>query len=122
MRDVELFQRALGLQSPWYVDRTEFDADQKRLDLYLDFFQHDAWCTWAETSGLHPMLRFARTVQAQKEGVLRWFQTKISNGILQGLSSLIQTTKARARGYRSTRNFIAMIYLMHGKPPNVQPI
>jgi transposase len=82
----------------------------------------DAWCAWAETSGLRPMVRFARTVQAQKEGILRWFQTRISNGILEGLSSLIQTTKARASGYRSTRNFIAMLYLMHAKLPNVQPI
>lgn len=32
MRDVELFQMALGLASPWYVERTEFDADAKRLD------------------------------------------------------------------------------------------
>jgi transposase len=83
MRDVELFQLALGRQSPWYVDRTEFEADHKRLDLYLGLFQREAWCAWAETSGLYPMLRFARTVQAQKEGVLRWFQTKISSGILE---------------------------------------
>lgn len=37
MRDVELFHMALGLESPWYVERTEFDADARRLDLYLDF-------------------------------------------------------------------------------------
>ena len=39
MRDVDLFQMALGLESPWYVDRTEFDVEAKRLDLYLDFRQ-----------------------------------------------------------------------------------
>jgi len=27
MRDVDLFQMALGLESPWYVARTEFDAE-----------------------------------------------------------------------------------------------
>lgn len=37
MRDVELFQMALGLETPWYVERTEFDADARRLDLHLDF-------------------------------------------------------------------------------------
>jgi hypothetical protein len=37
MRDVELFRMALGLESPWYVERTEFDAEGQRLDLYLDF-------------------------------------------------------------------------------------
>lgn len=37
MRDVELFQTVLCLESPWYVDRTEFDAAARRLDVYLDF-------------------------------------------------------------------------------------
>ena len=37
MRDIDLFQMALGLIPPWFVDRSEFDADEKRLDLYLDF-------------------------------------------------------------------------------------
>ena len=37
MRDLELFQMALGLTAPWYVARTAFDADEKRLYIYLDF-------------------------------------------------------------------------------------
>lgn len=32
-----LFARALGLESPWYVERVEFDDEASRLDLYLDF-------------------------------------------------------------------------------------
>jgi transposase len=80
------------------------------------------WCRWAVDSGLESMARFARTVEAHRRGILRWFRTKISNGLLEGLSSLVQATKARARGFRSTRNLVAMIYLMHGKLPNLQPI
>ncbi len=41
--------------------------------------------------------------------------TGLSNGLLEGLNSLIQASKRRARGYRSTRNYIAMIYLVVGK-------
>ncbi|HXW22869.1 MAG TPA: ISL3 family transposase [Rhodomicrobium sp.] len=37
MRDTDLFQLALGLSSPWAVTRSAFDADEKRLDLYVDF-------------------------------------------------------------------------------------
>ena len=37
MRDIDLFQTALGLMPPWFVDRSEFDADEKRLYVYLDF-------------------------------------------------------------------------------------
>ena len=36
MLDVDLFQMALGLETRWFVDRTEFDAEAKRLDLYLE--------------------------------------------------------------------------------------
>jgi transposase len=37
MPDVDLFQRALGLEKPWEVVDVGFDAEQKRLDLRLDF-------------------------------------------------------------------------------------
>src|SRR5277367_3020059 len=37
MRDTELFQAALGLSSPWIVLRSEFDPDQKQLDLHIGF-------------------------------------------------------------------------------------
>ena len=37
MRETDLFAQALGLASPWFVDECLFDAQQKQLDLYLDF-------------------------------------------------------------------------------------
>ena len=37
MAERGLFERALGLQWPWRVKRTEFDAAERRLDLHLDF-------------------------------------------------------------------------------------
>ena len=46
-------------------------------------------------------------------GVIRWHHSRVSNGLLEGLNSLIQAAKRRARGYRSNRNFIAMIYLIN---------
>jgi Transposase len=42
-----------------------------------------------------------------------WFIT--NNALLEGLDSFIQAAKRRARGCRSTRNRIAMIYLTLGK-------
>jgi len=48
-------------------------------------------------------------------GIIRWFASRITNGLLEGLNSLVQAAKRRARGYRSTRNYIAMIYLTVGK-------
>jgi hypothetical protein len=38
-----------------------------------------------------------------------------NNGILEGINSLVQAAKAKARGYRSNRNFATIIYLIAGK-------
>jgi transposase len=34
---------------------------------------------------------------------------------MEGINSLVQAAKAKARGYRSSRNLKAMIYLIAGK-------
>jgi len=37
MHDVDLIQQALGLEEPWEVVEVRFDAEQRRLDLRIDF-------------------------------------------------------------------------------------
>ena len=37
MNEKTLFQLALGLTGPWFVNNTKFDPAAKRLDLFLDF-------------------------------------------------------------------------------------
>jgi transposase len=37
VRDVDLFQQALGLASPWRVVECSFDAGERRLELRIDF-------------------------------------------------------------------------------------
>ena len=44
-------------------------------------------------------------------------ESRIDNGILEGINSLIQACKAKARDYRSKENLISMIYLIAGKLP-----
>ena len=73
------------------------------------------WYFWATHSRLQPMIEAARTVKRHWDGVLQWFDSRLSNGILEGLNSLIQAAKAKARGYRSTRNLVTIIYLIAGK-------
>ena len=73
------------------------------------------WYFWATHSRLGPVIRAAKTIKRHWDGVLRWFSSRVSNGILEGINSLIQAAKAKARGYRSTRNLITMVYLLAGK-------
>ena len=37
VRDTYLFQLALGIDSPWFVSASDFDAEGKRLDIEIDF-------------------------------------------------------------------------------------
>ncbi len=73
------------------------------------------WCSWATRSRVPAMVAAARTIRNHWHGVLRWFTSKITNGLLEGINSLIQAAKAKARGYRTSRNLIAMVYLVAGK-------
>ena len=73
------------------------------------------WYFWATHSRLPPIIEAAKTVKRHWAGILRWFHSKIANGLIEGINSLVQAAKAKARGYRSTRNLIAIIYLIAGK-------
>jgi transposase len=73
------------------------------------------WYFWATHSRLQPIKDAAYTIKRHWDGVLRWFYSRINNGMLEGFNSLVQAAKARARGYRTNRNLIAMIYLIGGK-------
>ena len=73
------------------------------------------WYFWATHSRLEPIKKAAYTIKRHWDGILRWFTSKINNGILEGINSLIQAAKAKARGYRTMKNLITMIYLIGGK-------
>lgn len=73
------------------------------------------WYFWATHSRLEPMIEAARTVKRHWDGILRWFDSKIANGLIEGINSLVQAAKAKARGYRSIRNLKAIVYLLAGK-------
>ncbi len=73
------------------------------------------WYFWATHSRLEPVKEAAYTIKRHWTGILRWFKSRINNGILEAINSLVQAAKARARGYRTTKNLITMIYLIAGK-------
>jgi transposase len=73
------------------------------------------WYFWATHSRLEPMIEAGRTIKRHADGILRWFDSRIANGLIEGINSLVQAAKAKARGYRSMRNLKAMVYLLAGK-------
>jgi transposase len=73
------------------------------------------WYFWATHSRLEPVIDAAHTIKRHWDGILRWFDSKIANGLIEGINSMVQAAKAKARGYRSIRNLKAMVYLLAGK-------
>ena len=61
------------------------------------------------------MKQVALTIKRHRDGILRWFDSQIANGLIEGINSLVQAAKAKARGYRTTRNLKAITYLIAGK-------
>jgi len=73
-----------------------------------------SWYFWATHSRLSPMIKAAKTVKRHWDGVIRWQKSKINNGILEGLNSVLQAAKRKARGYKS-KHFKTIAYLLTGK-------
>jgi transposase len=73
------------------------------------------WYNWAIRSQIEQVRIVAKTVKNHWNGILAWFNSQLSNGFLEAINGLIQATKRRARGYRTTKNLINMAYLIAGK-------
>jgi transposase len=73
------------------------------------------WYFWATHSRIPQMIDAAKTIKKHWDGVLRWFTSRINNGLLEAINSLIQSAKAKARGFRNSSYLITMVYLIAGK-------
>jgi transposase len=102
-----------------------FTAEAYRLRLAFQqlFFQPkkhaakylDDWLDASLQSAVHAIQRVASTFFKMRENILSWFENRVSNGILEGLNSVLQGAKARARGYANPQHMILISYLLHGK-------
>lgn len=72
------------------------------------------WYGWARRSQLPPIRRVAATLQRHLDGVLRYCQHRITNGVAEGLNSKIMTIKRKACGFRNKDHFQTAIYFHCG--------
>ena len=73
------------------------------------------WSYWATHSKLEPIVKVAKAIKRHWDGIVKWYESKINNGILEGLNSVIQATKSKARGYKTFKNYKIIVYLLTGK-------
>jgi len=55
------------------------------------------------------------TIKKHWKGVMNYINSRVTNGLLEGLNSSIQALKKSANGYRNSKNFMTMIYLRLGQ-------
>jgi transposase len=80
------------------------------------------WCGWVKATAakqehdlLQPMVKVAQMVEGHLEGILGHWKEGLTTAFLEGLNSLFSATKRKARGYRTTKNLLAMLYFVAGK-------
>jgi transposase len=91
-------------------------------DIYRNIYETEAadaairkWLSWAVRSRLEPVKEFAKMVKKHYAGILRFFESRLTSGMMEGINSRIQEIKRRAKGFRNINNFITMIYLEAGR-------
>lgn len=75
----------------------------------------DQWISWARRSRLTPFKRLAQTFQAHLHGIRNTLTYANSNATAESINADIQSSIARARGFRTFRNLRTIVYLLKGK-------
>ena len=66
-------------------------------------------------SRLEPRKALARQLRRHWDDILAYFDHRRTNAVLEGLNSIIQNVKTRARDFRNMDYFSTMIYLTCGR-------
>ena len=82
----------------------------------------NVWCRWVRWVArrttfnlLRAMARLAETIQQHLAGILAHWKSGLTNAFMEGLNSIFQATKRKARGYRTSEYLIAILYFTAGK-------
>ena len=71
------------------------------------------WIQKARGSGIKPMMKLANTIEQHLDGILAYYDYKISSGKIEGINNKIKTIKRQAYGFRDNEYFKLRILSMH---------
>jgi transposase len=71
------------------------------------------WVYRAESSGIRMLTKFAKTVMIHLEGILNYYDYRISTGPLEGTNTKIRVLQRSAYGFRDAEFFKLKIYGLH---------
>ena len=71
--------------------------------------------SWMRRCRLEPMKTTAETFKRHKDKIINFFRNRLTNAICEGINSMVQAAKRKARGYHTFDGFASIIYLIAGK-------
>ena len=74
----------------------------------------EKWINWAVRSRIPQLKSFVKMIRNRWSGILNYFDSGLTSGVIEGINSRIQEVKRRAKGFRNNRNFSCMIYHVCG--------
>lgn len=108
------YQMRLALQEIYQIDSVVEAA--KRFS---------EWCRWVRREAnkasrwlLYHMVRVADMIDSHIVGILAHWDQGVTNAFMEGINSVFSAVRRKARGYRSPRNMITMLYFVAGKLPS----
>ena len=83
------------------------------------------WCRWVQREArktsrwlLCHMSQVADMIESHIAGILAHWDQGVTNAFMEGINSVFSAVRRKARGYRSSRNMITMLYFVAGKLPS----
>lgn len=73
------------------------------------------WIKESSNTKIKELKKLAKTIGMKIENILNYFEYRITNATLEGINSIIQLAKSRARGFKNIENFKTIIYLTSGQ-------
>lgn len=87
-------------------------ADKEIAGYYFDLWYEDV-----QRYGAPEMRRAASSLMTRKDDILRWYDSQINNGIVEGMNTQFKLLVRRARGFTNVENLIDMAYLLFSGMP-----
>jgi len=75
------------------------------------------WFWWATHSRLKPMRDFAWILRRHEDGILAYFDERISNGAVEGMNNKAKVVSHRCYGFRTAATYITALYHCLGDLP-----
>ena len=95
-------------QLRWIRKAETAHAARWRLTYFINFAKEQL----GDIEVLEPVRKALATVERHADRILQRWSSTYTNARMEGLNSLFQAARARARGYRNTGTFITMIFMI----------